>query len=79
MEITMMNTKLPVHPFAQITTTDIEQVNGGLSSGDFKFVTMKQPEDGVGSVSKLSDETGTGPIFTTLAVGEEGGGLPELF
>ena len=67
----MMNTKLPVHPFAQITTTDIEQVNGGL--------TMKQPEDGVGSVSKLSDETGTGPIFTTLAVGEEGGGLPELF
>ncbi len=75
----MMNTKLPVHPFAQITTADIEQVSGGLTSGDFKLVTMKQPEDGVGTVTKLIDETGTGPIFTTLAVGEEGGGLPELF
>jgi hypothetical protein len=61
MEIKIMNTKLPAHPFAQIATTDIEQVSGGVPAGNFKFVTFGYDEDG------------EGPIFTTLALGEEGG------
>jgi hypothetical protein len=87
MEIKIMNTKLPAHPFAQIATTDIEQVSGGVPVGDFKLVTMRHPEDGIstltdegGVISKPSLESGDGPIFTTMAVGEEGGhDFPILF
>lgn len=82
----MTNTKLPAHPFAQINSADVAQVSGGILPPDFKVVTMKYPEDGIsnltdegGMISKIAGEDGTGPIFTTLATGEEGGhDLPEL-
>lgn len=80
----MKNTKLAAHPFAQIASTDMAQVSGGTL--DFKQVTMKYPEDGIsnlleesGDLTKIAGEDGTGPIFTTQAIGEEGGhDLPEL-
>ncbi len=57
----MTNTKLAAHPFAQLTTTVAEQVSGGIYPTSSKFITF-----GIG-------EDGTGPIYTTLAIGEEGG------
>lgn len=82
----MTNTKLTAHPFAQIDSADVAQISGGILPTDFKVVTMKYPEDGIsslteegGMISKIAGEDGTGPIFTTLATGEEGGhDLPEL-
>ena len=60
----MTNTKLSTHPFAQITTTDIEQVGGGSPT---PYITW-----GIG-------EDGNGPIYTTMATGEEGGyDMPSL-
>lgn len=57
----MTNTKLAAHPFAQLATAVTEQVSGGFYPTNSKFITF-----GIG-------EDGTGPIYTTLAVGEEGG------
>ncbi len=39
----MNNTKLATHPFAQISSADIEQVNGGIRIPNFKAVTMAYP------------------------------------
>lgn len=77
-----MNTKHTAHPFAQLASADVEQVNGGSLPGDFKLVTMKVPEDGVGDGKVFTTalgEDGNGPIYTTQATGEEGGDLPPLF
>lgn len=61
-----MNTKLATHPFAQIESSYIEQVSGG--GVPFKFITFGINEDG------------DGPIYTTMATGEEGGhDLPPPF
>jgi hypothetical protein len=70
MEINMNNTKLATHPFAQISSADIEQVNGGNRIPNFKAVTMAYPEDGI---SNIFTEDGNGPIYTTLAIYEDGG------
>ena len=75
----MTNTKLSTHPFAQIATADIEQVSGGVPvrRPDLKPVTMAIPEDGI---SYVFQEDGDGPIYTTMALGEEGGqDLPPSF
>lgn len=77
----MINTKPTAHPFALLASADVEQVNGGSLKGDFKLVTMKVPEDGIddGKVFTTAlGEDGNGPIYTTQAVGEEGGDLPPL-
>ena len=77
-----MKNKHTAHPFAQLALADVEQVNGGSLSGDFKLVTMKVPEDGIddGKVFTTAlGEDGNGPIYTTQAMGEEGGDLPPLF
>ena len=77
-----MNTKSTAHPFAQLALTEVEHVSGGSLKGDIKLVTMKAQEDGAGDGSVFTTalgEDGTGPIYTTHAVGEEGGDLPPLF
>lgn len=76
-----MNTKFDTHPFAQLTAMDAEHVNGGSLRDTFKPITMRIPEDGINPgpiVTKPLEEDGNGPIYTTLALGEEGGDLPPL-
>lgn len=82
----MKNTQLTAHPFAQIASADMAHISGGTLSLDIKQVTLKIPEDGIsnlleesGDITKIAGEDGSGPIFTTQAIGEEGGhDLPEL-
>lgn len=57
----MKNAQLTAHPFAQLTSTATEQVGGGILESEMKYITFGLYEDG------------TGPIYTTQAIGEEGG------
>jgi hypothetical protein len=82
MEKKIMNNKFTAHPFAQLASTEVELVSGGSLKGDIRLVTMKAQEDGAGDGSVFTTalgEDGNGPIYTTQAVGEEGGDLPPVF
>lgn len=70
------------HPFAQVSFDQAEQVSGGLKLVDG----IKLPESKITSIAAEGGvfttalgEDGKGPVYTTLAVGEEGGNLPVLF
>jgi hypothetical protein len=55
------------HPFRIITETEIKEVTGGIVAGDGGCVpSYKIGEDG-------------GPIYTTMATGEEGGEPRDIF
>lgn len=82
----MNTTKLSAHPFAQLASADIEQVSGGDLKGSIKQVTLKIPEDGIsslrsegGAFTMAIGEDGNAPIYTTMAIGEEGGDLAATF
>lgn len=57
----MTNTQLTTHPFGKLTSAATEQVSGGIAATEVKYITFGLYEDG------------TGPIYTTQAIGEEGG------